>query len=293
VFLLAVFFLPLLLRRRYPLVMALIYWILLTYLPTQVLSFTYPVTDRYLFLPSAALCILIVWAGVSFTEKLRKWNLQAAIVACTIIALFWTKNTLDYLNEWRDPRSVWYGALKKSGDPQVYYNLGWQYSNKSASFGSSRRKELLPLDEAKKYASLVWKDNPNLPLLLNELNTGKHDGSIESEFKKYLQKTAMNYLDEAVAKKQTHVMADLFLHRGVLYLDMGETENAGKEFSRSLKEVQQLGFSEMQQEIEVNCHYNLGVVEWTLGNYQAALVWIKKAEDEQNKYGGDWVRGIF
>src|SRR4029450_1209120 len=61
IFLLALFISPLLLRKRYPLATVLIYWILFTYLPTQVLPFSYPVTDRYLFLPSVGAVILIAW----------------------------------------------------------------------------------------------------------------------------------------------------------------------------------------------------------------------------------------
>jgi hypothetical protein len=61
IFLAALFLFPLLLRKRYPLATVLIYWILFTYLPTQVLPFSYPVTDRYLFLPSVGAVILIAW----------------------------------------------------------------------------------------------------------------------------------------------------------------------------------------------------------------------------------------
>src|SRR5437764_8247305 len=60
VFLLAVFMFPLLLRKRYPLVTLLIYWVLFTYLPTQVLPVSYPVIVRYLLLPSFGSVVLFV-----------------------------------------------------------------------------------------------------------------------------------------------------------------------------------------------------------------------------------------
>ena len=47
--LLGLFVLPLLLRKRYPVASVSIYWILFTYLPTQVLPFSYPVTDATFF----------------------------------------------------------------------------------------------------------------------------------------------------------------------------------------------------------------------------------------------------
>src|SRR5439155_7919553 len=52
IILILIFLAPLLLRRKFPLVVVLIYWILFAFIPTQILSFAYPVTDRYLFFPS-------------------------------------------------------------------------------------------------------------------------------------------------------------------------------------------------------------------------------------------------
>jgi hypothetical protein len=52
VLLLGMFAAPLLLRRRLPMFVVLAYWILFAFIPTQVLSFIHPVTDRYMFFPS-------------------------------------------------------------------------------------------------------------------------------------------------------------------------------------------------------------------------------------------------
>ena len=68
--LLGLFLLPWLLRKRYPVVTVSIYWILFTYFPTQVLPFSYPVADRYLFLPSVGAVILIAWLLIKATESL-------------------------------------------------------------------------------------------------------------------------------------------------------------------------------------------------------------------------------
>ncbi len=286
--LLIIFLSPLLLRRRFPLVVVLIYWILFTYIPTQVLSFAYPVTDRYLFLPSVAVCILIAWIITEATTWFGKWKFAIAAILLLIITFFWTKKTLGYLNEWRDPRSVWYGAKEKSSDPQVYYNLGWQYMDKAASFGSKRRKEPLPVSDAEQFASVVWKNDSGLPGLMKELSTGQHNGQAENAFQKQLQIIALNYLNEALAKKGKHIMADLYFHRGMLKLDMNDPEGAKKEFLNGIDEASRLGYSEGQQEVLVNCHYNLGIVEWGLGNYQQALKWLSIAEEEQNRFGGTW-----
>lgn len=288
IILLVVFLFPLLLREKFPLTVVLIYWILMAYLPTQILSFAYPVTDRYLFLPSVAVCILIAYGLYEIMKRKVKWKLVAASVLFVVIFLFWTKNTYNYLNEWKDPRSVWYAAQKKSSDVQVHYNLGWQYMDKAATFGIKRRKAPLPLEDEKKFASLVWENDPKLPDLLNELNTNKHNGPVEEEFKKYLQTLALNDLDEAVKRKGKNIMGEMFFHRGMLKIDMGDLQGAKKEFLSAITEVSRSNYEGGQQEVLVNCHYNLAIAEWTLGNYKEALPWIKLAEDEQNKFGQVW-----
>jgi hypothetical protein len=131
---------PLLLRRKLPLAVVLIYWILFAFIPTQVLSFAYPVTDRYLFLPSVAAVILITWGVTLAFEKFFKNSWMPSVILLSVLAVVWAVNTINYLHEWTDPRSVWYGASKKSSDPLVYYNLGWDYMDNAARFGPKARK---------------------------------------------------------------------------------------------------------------------------------------------------------
>jgi hypothetical protein len=286
--LVAIFLLPLLLRKRYPLAVVLIYWILFTYLPTQVLSFTYPVTDRYLFLPSVAAAMLFAWLVFETTQRLKKGQLIAASIVIFVVGVFWFQRTINYINEWRDPRSVWFAARNKSRDVQVYYNLGWNYLDKAAAFGTKRRKAVLPEDEAKKYASLVWENDPRLPQLLTELSTNQHNGPVENAFKDDLLNKAKQYFDSAVAVKGNHIMGELYFHRGMLFIDKADMPAAKKEFLAAINEASRLSFTEGQEEVFVNCHYNLGIAEWTMGNYTEALKWIKLAEEEQNKFGGNW-----
>jgi len=106
-FLLTVFAAPLLLARRWPVVTVLIYWILLALIPAQVLSFSHPVTDRYLFFPSVGAVILIAWGLISAGKRLGRRGLIVAAAILTVIGILWGRTTLAYVAEWRDPRSVW------------------------------------------------------------------------------------------------------------------------------------------------------------------------------------------
>jgi protein O-mannosyl-transferase len=292
VFLLASFVFPLLLRKRYPTVTFLIYWILFTYLPTQVLPFSYPVADRYLFLPSVGAVILIAWLIVKATDHLPKWNFAAAIALVTVVSLLWLGKSAGYLSEWQDPRSVWYAATRKTNDFHVYYELGWEYLDKSASLGAGLRNPPLPVEQSKQLASLVWRDDPRLPQLLSELSAGHHTGPTENAFKKYLQAKASENFDRALATKGEHLLPDLFLNRGVLLLDKGEMQSAKKQLLEELNEVSQLPSPEARQEALIACYYNLGVAEDGLGNSKEALSWIRLAEQEQNQLGRTIIPGL-
>jgi hypothetical protein len=283
--LLALFVLPWLLRKRYPLATVSIYWVLFTYLPTQVLPFSYPVTDRYLFLPSVGAVILIAWLLIKATDHLRRWKVVAATTLVTIVSFIWVTKTVGYLSEWRDRRSVWFAATRKSHDVHVYYELGWEYFEKAASFGTKRRNAPLPPEEARHYASAVWKDDPRLPQLLTELAENQHIGPLEKAFKEYLLAKAAENFDEAVTRKGAHIMPDLFLSRGICFLDKGDMQSAKKEFLAGVDEASALPYSEGQQEASIACHYNLAVAEQGLGHSKEALSWIRLAEEEQDKLG--------
>jgi protein O-mannosyl-transferase len=292
VFLLAVFMFPLLLRKRYPLVTLLIYWVLFTYLPTQVLPFSYPVTDRYLFVPSMGAVILIAWLMFKATDHLPKWNVAAATALVMVVGFAWFKKTVDYLAEWQDPRSVWFAATRKTNDFHVFYELGWEYLDKSASLGTTVRNLRLPVEQLKQLASIVWREDTRLPKLLSELSADQYAAPTENSFKEYLQIKASENFDRALATKGEHLMPDLFLNRGVLFLDKGDMQSAKKEFLAELDEVSQLPSPEARQEALIACYYNLAVAEEGLGNSREALSWIRLAEQEQNQLGRTVIPGL-
>jgi hypothetical protein len=121
--------------------------------------------------------------------------------------------------------------------------------------------------------------------LLTELAENQHSGPVEKMFKEYLLAKAEENFDEAVARKGAHIMPDLFLSRGVYFLDKGDMQSAKKEFLAGLDEASGLPYSEGQQESLIACHYNLAVAEERLGHLKEALSWIMLAEEEQDKLG--------
>ena len=283
--LIGLFVLPWLPRKRYPVATVSGYWILFSYLPTQILPFSYPVADRYLFLPSVGAVILIAWLLIKATDHLHRWKVAAATTLVIVVSFVWLTKTVGYLSEWRDSRSVWFAATRKSDDVHVYYELGWEYREKAASFGPHPRNAPLPLEEARHYASLVWKDDPRLPQLQTELAENQHSGQAENAFHEYLLTKAAESFDQALTRKGAHIMPDLFLNRGVCFLDKGDMQSAKKEFLAGVDEASVLPYSEGQQEAIIACHYNLAVAEQGLGHTKEALSWIRLAEAEQDKLG--------
>ena len=282
---LALFLLPWLLRKRFPVATVSIYWILFTYLPTQVLPFSYPVTDRYLFLPSVGAVILIAWLLIKATDQLQRVKVAAATTSITVVSCIWLTKTVSYLSEWQDPRSVWFAATRKSDDFHVYYELGWEYLEKAAGFGTKQRNAPLAPEDAKHYASLVWTADPRLPQLMSELSEKQHDGPAENAFKEYLQTKAAENFDQAVARKGAHIAPPIFLSRGVLFADKGDMQSAKNEFLAQLDEASQLPHSEARDEALITAYYDLAVAEAGLGHPKEALTWIRLADEGQDKLG--------
>ena len=84
-------------------------------------------------------------------------------------------------------------------------------------------------------------------------------------------------------------MPDLYFHRGLILLDGGDLQGARKEFLTALDEASRSRFTEGREQIMVNSHNDLGIVAWREGDYREALRWLQLAEEEQTRFGGNWV----
>ena len=287
--LIAIFVAPLLIRRRAPLATVLIYWILFTLIPSQILSFAYPVADRYLFFPSVAAAVLIAWGVMTMGERLGRPGLIGAVILLLAVGSVWARTTITYVAEWRDPRSVWYAASAKSSDSLVFYNLGWQYLDISAGLGKSARKPRPSEADLQRLASAIWESDPRLPALLSEWSQGQRGGAIETEFQHYLRTLAQQGFDSALSAKGRHILPDLYLRRGLLLQDQDDLQGARREFLAAVDEASRSSFTEGRQEVLVNSYNNLGIVAWRQTNYSEALHWLRLAEDEQARSGSNWL----
>jgi tetratricopeptide (TPR) repeat protein len=287
--LIAIFVAPLLISRRAPIATVLIYWILFTLIPSQVLSFAYPVADRYLFFPSVAAAVLIAWGVMTMGQRLGRQGSIGAVILLLALGSMWARTTITYVSEWRDPRSVWYAASAKSSDPLVFYNLGWQYLDISAGLGKSARKPRPSEADLQRLASAIWKSDPRFPGLLSEWSQSQRGGAMETEFQRHLRTLAQQEFDRALSAKGRHIMADLYLRRGLLLLDQDDLQGARREFLAAVDEASRSSFTEGRQEVLVNTYNDLGIVAWRQTNYSEALHWLRLAEEEQTRSGSNWL----
>ena len=287
--LIAIFVAPLLIGRRAPIATVLIYWILFTLIPSQVLFFAYPVADRYLFFPSVAAAVLIAWGVMTMGERLGRQGSIGAVILLLALGSMWARTTITYVAEWRDPRSVWYGASAKSSDSLVFNNLGREYLDISAGLGKAARKPRPSETDLQRLASAIWKSDPRLPALLSEWSQGQRGGAIETEFQHHLRTLAQQGFDNALAAKGRHILADLYMRRGLLLLDQDDLQRAHREFLAAVDEASRSSFTEGRQEVLVNSYNNLGIVAWRQTNYPEALHWLRLAEEEQTRSGSNWL----
>ena len=288
-FLLTVFAAPLLLARRWPVVTVLIYWILLALIPAQVLSFSHPVTDRYLFFPSVGAVILIAWGLISAGKRLGLRGLIAAAAILAAIGVLWGRATLAYVAEWRDPRSVWYAATSKSTDPATAQNLGSYYVGVADRLGPKPVGSPLSDAEARSLAAVVWSGDPRLPVLLAEWSAGQRGGPIEKEFQSALRSLAWNAFERSLSVKGTRVMPGLYYNRSLVLFNRGDFAGARRELQATLDESTREGFAPVRQQLTVYSHAQLGAIAIKEGDYREALRWYRMADDEQTRFGGKWI----
>ena len=287
--LLAIFAVPLLLRRRWPMAVVLLYWILFAFIPSQGLAFQHPVTDRYLFFPSVAAVILIAWALIKISERLDRRGLFAAIGLLAVISIAWTRTTLAYLGEWRDPRSVWFGATQKSSESDTYYNLGSYYQDMAGRLGKRQRGAPLPKGEAERLVAAVWAGDSRLPQLLSEWQQGQQGGPIEQEFKHHLRRLAYDAYEQRIRNKGVLSLPNVYFRRGLILSDDGDKQGAQKEFLAAADDAAKFPFAEWRNEMLVRSHNALGVLAWQEQNFSEAMRWLKLADEEQTRAGGNWV----
>lgn len=282
-----------LLRVLRPTQVGLIYWTLIQMTPPMVMRFITPVTDRYLFLPSVGVCLLLAncaagWAGAAAPKK--RW---AIAVPLATVALIWAAKTWNYLGEWRDPRTVWFGAKAKSESYQISELLGKVYQEAgdrmNAFITSGKAPKLaddLPL------ALSITGDAAQVEKLRTEWEGQPQDQSATRAYRDHLWELAWQEFGSAVANRGTVLAPNLYLRRGKLRVDQGKPAEAIADLKRAFELARTHTYEKVRQENGTHVARALGIAYWQMRDYAEALRWYQEAKRIQDASPTVWLPAI-
>lgn len=281
---------PLLLQKaRQPVRAALCYWVLIQMVPPMLLSFIVPITDRYLFLPSVGVCVLLadVAAGLARRRPNARW-----ICWCLLAGLgtVWGAKTRNYVTEWRDPRSVWYGAHLKTKDPQVAQFLGEVCQNAGDRMDNFIKSGApLTVADELKLARAVLGDATSAGRLQAEWLAAGQVRTNSIAYRDRLWNLAWEQYEAALARRGKLSAPNLFMNRGRLLVSQGKFAKAIPEFQTAMKFAEGSNYEIVRQETVTHALFAIGVAHWNMHNYKEAEQWLLKAQDLQKKSVQPWI----
>ena len=285
-----VWFLPLLfVWARKPIRAGLGYWILLSMIPPMVLSFVVPITDRYLFLPSVGVCLLLADIGVGWAQRRprARWLGYGLLVALGIV---WGAKTSNYLAEWRDPRSVWYGAHFKTKNPEVAQFLGEVYHNAGDRVNNFVKSgTALAATNELALAQVVLTNALHVRQLQTEWLTPGAARTNSTAYRDQLWQLAWEQYEAALANRGTISTPNLFMNRGRLLVSEGKFTRAITEFENALRFAQVSNYPTVRLGTATHALYAIGVAHWNLRQYRQAEQWLLKAQELQRKSDEVWI----
>ena len=285
--------LPLLLQRaRQSVRAALCYWVLVQMVPPMLLAFIVPITDRYLFLPSVGVCLLLadIAAGVEGRLARARWFGWALLAG---IGVVWGAKTWNYVNEWRDPRSVWYGAHLKTPNSQVQQFLGEVYENAGDRVNTFIKSGApLQLTNELPFAQAVLGDAAAVERLRAEWTGAAPAKTNSIAYRDQLWEFAWQRFEESAARRGTLSAPNLFMCRGRLLVSKGKFAQAIPEFQNALAFTQNSTYEVVRAEGSTHALFDIGVAYWNMGNYVEAQKWLLKAQETQRKSGRVWLPAL-
>jgi hypothetical protein len=272
-----------------PITAALCYWILIQMIPPLVISFLVPITDRYLFLPSVGVCLLVACALTEASQKFSalRWPICLLVAA---LGTVWTVKTWNYLEEWRDPRSVWYGAHLKTKNSQVNQFLAEMYHGTADRLNEFIKSgAALQVTNEAKIARAVLGDDARVERMQTEWRGTTSTRTNSIAYRDELWRLAWEQYQKSVANRGTLSAPNLFINRGRLLVDQGHYEKAIPEFKSALAFAQDSSYDVVQQETAIHAMRGIGVAYWSMRDYRSAREWFLKAQAVQKKSGHAWI----
>jgi tetratricopeptide (TPR) repeat protein len=258
-------------------------------IPPLVISFLVPITDRYLFLPSVGACLLLAFAITEAAKSFPslRWPLWLLVAA---LGTVWCVKTWNYVEEWRDPRSVWYGAHLKTKNSQVSQFLAEVYHGTAERINEFIKSgTALQVTNETKIARAVLGDDAPVERMQAEWRGTTSTRTNSAAYRDELWRLAWEQYQESVAHRGTLSAPNLFINRGRLLIGKGEYDKAIPEFQTALRFAQDSTYDVVRQETVIHAMRGIGVAYWSKRDYRAAKDWYLKAQDVQKKSGHAWI----
>ena len=280
--------------RRQPLWAFLSAWILVQMIPPMLLNFIVPITDRYLFLPSVGMCLLL--AGVAVAAAATPTFVRMPWLPWVPIALvagFWGMKASRYVAEWNDPRTVWYGAHLKTGNAQVLQFLGEVYHNAADRVGNWAKSGTgLDVTNELHLARAILQDEAKLDGVRSEWSSATQTKTNSLAYRDLLWNLAWQQYLDAVEHRGNLSMPNLFMNRGRLLVSRGKPEQAISEFQTALAFAQASHFATTRYGTSTHALRAIAVAYWNMRKYREAQQWMLKAQEVQRKSGSIFVPTI-
>ena len=206
------------------------------------------------------------------------------------VGVIWGVKTYAYVNEWRDPRSVWYGAHLKTSSSQVQQFLGEVYQNagdRITAFAQSGKA--LELETEVSLARAVLDSEEAVERLRAEWTGASAARTNSLAYRDGLWAFAWRRFEESLARRGTLSAPNLFMCRGRLLVSEGKFKQAIPEFQNALALAQNSTYAVTRSEGATHALYAIGVAHWNLRNYREAEQWLLKAQAVQRKSGQVWL----
>ena len=194
-----------------------IFWFLISYLPiSNLVPTSYLLADRYMYIPSAGFCIILVCLGETLYSKLKSSQPRYAIPLMAMVGGLliagYSLRTVTYNTYWTNERKLWHYAL--NCNPQsfrAYSHLGVQHY----------REGTYPeaIEDLTKAIELGYQDD-----YVNRGSAFLGMNNYESAIEDY---------NQAIAHRPDWAKA--YFGRGLVYFEMGRYERAIDDYSQAIE----------------------------------------------------------
>ena len=216
-----------------------------------------------------------------------RWLLPLLLAGLSVV---WGTKTYRYVEEWRDPRSVWYGAHLKTPSSQVQQFLGEVYQNAGERISNFIKSgSPLQLTNELPLARAVLEDEAAVKRLQAEWTGATPSRTNSIAYRDRLWAFAWQRFEESLARRGTLSTPNLFMCRGRLLVSEGKYTQAIPEFKNALALAEHSSYAVTRSEGTTHALFAIGVAYWNMGNYQAAEQWLLKAQAVQHQSGQAWV----